>query len=133
MAHPSHRQAIGPSIPFLFDGEEVPVQRAEDAESQQKEQQLAVDELVQGPLPHEEEAGEAPRGGRRHLILVTDRHAAWLKRRGLLHATRYPARRGLVESCHRRGLPPGGSPAHPPPLSTWSISLRPLLHPPPTK
>lgn len=64
--------------PLLFDGEEVPVQRAEDAEGQQEQQQLAVDELVQRAPPHEQEAGEASRGGGGHLVLVAHRHAAAL-------------------------------------------------------
>ncbi|KAK3914124.1 Katanin-interacting protein [Frankliniella fusca] len=117
--HPNRGPASGrANSPFLVDGEEVPVERAEDAERQQEEQQLAVDELVQGAPPHEQEAGEAPRGGGGHLILVAHRHTTLRQ-----HMRRRRARRLRLAAGPVRAGPVPVTATTSPPRSSASAPL----------
>ena len=52
----------------------MPIHRGYAAKQREEQQQLPVDELVEGAPPHEQQAGETAAGGAGDLVLVRDRH-----------------------------------------------------------
>lgn len=64
------------NVLFLMVGEEVPVHGADEDERDHEQQQLPVQHLVQAAPPQEQQFGEPRAAGRRHLVLVADRHGA---------------------------------------------------------
>ncbi len=64
----------GLPLPFLISGEEFSVYERKEDICGEKEEQLSVDELVQGPLPLEEDSGEATGGRAGDITLVGDSH-----------------------------------------------------------
>ncbi len=63
-----------PSLLPLIVSEELTVNEREDDVRREEQGQLSVDELVEGALPLEEQAGEATSSGTSHITLVGNGH-----------------------------------------------------------
>ena len=63
-------------LPPLVHCKELPVDQGQENVGREEEQQLSVDELVEGSLPLEEDAGEATGSGAGHIALIRDGHGS---------------------------------------------------------